>query len=64
MTFCEKKVTEQKQNRSENLKHNYVAFQLPRNCIQNVASLFFLRNNFPFIRRVAALTLSVPDFDN
>ena len=44
-----------KKNRWENLKHNYVAFQLPRNCIQTIASLFFLRNKFPFIHRVAAL---------
>ena len=44
-----------KKNRWENLKHNYVALQLPRNCIQTIASLFFLRNKFPFIHRVAAL---------
>ena len=67
MTFCEKKVTassvEQKQNRSENLKQHYVAFQFPSNRIKNIASSFFLRKNFAFIHRVAAFTLSVPDSD-
>ena len=37
-----------KKNCSENPKHHYVAFQLPRNSIKNIASLFFLhdRKNF------------------
>ena len=45
MTFCEKKVTassvEQKQNRSGNLKHHYVAFQFPSNRIKNIAPRSF-----------------------
>ena len=37
-----------KKNCSENPKHHYVAFQLPRNSIKSIASLFFLhdRKNF------------------
>ena len=37
-----------KKNCSENPKHHYVAFQLPRNTIKSIASLFFLhdRKNF------------------
>ena len=34
-----------------------------RNCIQNIASLFFLHKHFPFMHRVATFTLSVPDSD-
>ena len=34
-----------------------------RNCIQNIASLFFLHKYFTFMHRVAAFTLSVPDSD-
>ena len=52
-----------KQNRLENLKHNYVAFQLPRDCTKNITYLFFLNNNFPFTHHVAAFTLSLPASD-
>ena len=64
--------TAKTENRLEDLKQNYVAFQLPRNLNKIMASscsFFFFINfrfknlNFPFMHRVSTFTLSLSDSD-